>query len=227
VPVFGAPELDLSGLPRWIRDTHFVDADNPDQWKRLLRLLEAPCQALRVPFMADDLPPDFVPRPQEFEPLVASLLNERKQQPVAITAALKGAGGYGKTTLAQALCHDERIQEEFHDGILWVTLGQQPGDLTAKAGDLIEMLTGERPGFQNAETAAARLAEALADRDVLLVIDDVWQPSDARPFLRGGSRCVRLLTTRNAETLPAASRNIRVDAMRATKLSICLLLDCH
>jgi WD40 repeat protein len=214
IPVFGVQGLNLEGLPRWMRETHFVDTENPEQWTRFLRTLEAPCRAARVPFMADDLPKDFVPRPAEFEALAGMLLKERKDQPVALTAALKGAGGYGKTTLAVALCHDERIGEEFHDGILWVTLGREPGEATAKAADLVETLTGERPGLKDADAAASKLAEVLADRDLLLVIDDVWNAADAHPFLRGGSRCVRLLTTRNADTLPPECRNVNLDAMR-------------
>jgi hypothetical protein len=30
-------------------------------------------------------------------------------EPVAIAAALQGAGGLGKTTLAQAVCHDDLL----------------------------------------------------------------------------------------------------------------------
>jgi len=39
---------------------------------------------------------------------------------------LHGPGGFGKTTLAKDLCRDPEIQEAFDDGILWVTLGEQP-----------------------------------------------------------------------------------------------------
>jgi hypothetical protein len=45
---------------------------------------------------------------------------------VAISAALRGAGGYGKTTLARALIHDVRVRGAFDDGILWITLGEKP-----------------------------------------------------------------------------------------------------
>jgi hypothetical protein len=33
---------------------------------------------------------------------------------------LHGMGGIGKTVLAQALCHDEVVQQAFPDGIIWV-----------------------------------------------------------------------------------------------------------
>ena len=42
----------LAALPSWMRRAHFVDPDEPDQWRRLVRTLEAPCKAPRVPFMA-------------------------------------------------------------------------------------------------------------------------------------------------------------------------------
>ena len=103
--------------------------------------------------MVEDLPPDFVPRPQEFEALVDTLLDQQHEEPVAITAALRGAGGYGKTTMAKAICHDERIQQAFDDGILWVTLGENPGNLVGKVEDLIYLLSHERPGFTDSVAA--------------------------------------------------------------------------
>jgi len=35
-----------------------------------------------------------------------------------VSAALRGSGGFGKTTLAAAVCHDERIIDAYADGIL-------------------------------------------------------------------------------------------------------------
>jgi hypothetical protein len=46
-------------------------------------------------------------------------LLDAKGDAVAITAALRGAGGYGKTALAKALAHDPDIQDAYFDGILW------------------------------------------------------------------------------------------------------------
>ena len=104
---------------------HFFDLDA--EWPTFLAHLRKGCDTPRVPFMAPDLPPHFVQRPvgirraEESAPLTAD-----RGQPVAITTALTGAGGFGKTTLATALCHDDDILENFDDGILWVTLGQTP-----------------------------------------------------------------------------------------------------
>ena len=211
-PVKGAPDLDFNSLPHWMRSAHFYDLDY--EWQKLINDLNTRCQQVRVPFMCKNLPPDFVPRPNEFDALISKLLNEKREEPIAITAALRGAGGYGKTTMAQALCHDERIQQAFDDGILWVTLGEHPGNLVGKVEDLIYMLCHERPGFTDIDAAGARLAELLADRDILLVVDDVWDGLHLKPFLQGGKRCARLVTTRNEEVLPANAQSLIVDAMQ-------------
>src|SRR6266852_1976001 len=211
-PVKGEPDLDFNSLPHWMRSAHFYDLDY--EWQKLVNDLNTRCQQARVPFMVEDLPVDYVPRPQEFNALVNKLLDQEREEPVAITAALRGAGGYGKTTMAKALCHNERIQQAFDDGILWVTLGEHPGNLVGKVEDLIYMLNQEHPGFTGIDAAGARLAELLADRDILLVVDDVWDATHLKPFLRGGTHCARLVTTRNEDVLPANAQSLVVDAMQ-------------
>ncbi len=67
--------------------------------------------------------------------------------------------------------------EAFDDGILWTTLG-------------------DRPAFKDAEDAATILAERLEGKNCLIVIDDVWDPAHLDPFLRGGTSCARLITSR-------------------------------
>ena len=214
-PVKGAPdaELQFEKMPRWMSKAHFYDLDK--EWPTFLAHLRKGCDNARVPFMAPDLPAHFTERPVEFEALKNLLLTPDRRQPVAITTALAGAGGFGKTTLAAALCHDEDIVANFDDGILWVTLGQTPNVL----GSLLSLyaaLTGERPGFASVEDAAHQLGEKLEDRDCLLVIDDVWDNEHLRPFLRGGKSSARLFTTRDTG-IASVGRPVNVDRMRETE----------
>jgi len=161
------------------------------------------------------LPPvDFVQRPHEFGALKEKLVGA-KGNAVAITAALPGAGGYGKTTLAKALAHDLDIGVAYPDGILWVELGEKPQNLLSIVVDLIEILSGERPGLENLNAAAAKLGEALADRRILLIVDDAWREQDLRPFLQGGYNAARLITTRRDDILPIKTARQKVDAMAA------------
>jgi len=219
LPVQASGVLDFDSLPRWMRTKHFAELNTPPQCDAFVAELRRECQAPRVPFMAEDLPPDFVPRPDQSEPLIAMLLDpsrEREKHPVAITTALHGGGGFGKTMLARAICHDERVQEVFDDGVLWVTLGESIGEdrLKAKLTDLVRVLTGQHTDFETREAAVTRLRELLEDRDILMVIDDVWDAADLHPFLQGGPLCARLITTRNLDTLPQQCRDVKVDSMQ-------------
>ncbi|MCL4252026.1 MAG: TIR domain-containing protein [Anaerolineae bacterium] len=204
--------LDFENLPRWMSAAHFHDLKH--DYETLLGYLRSKCDLPRVPFMAPDLPKHFVPRPAEFERLKAQLIDGERGDAVAITTALQGAGGFGKTTLATALCHDEDVQTAFDEGVIWITLGEVP-DVKAALTTAYAALTGERPAFATIEDGANSLAERLGDdNDVLLVIDDVWQPSHLRPFLRGGKRCARLITTRNQQiVIDAGSEIVHVDEM--------------
>jgi hypothetical protein len=210
-PVKGASdgELDFASLPRWMSKTHFYDINR--EWDTFIRYLQNPPPWVRVPFMAPDLPEGFVQRPAVSLELVGRILDRERKNPVAITTALQGAGGLGKTTLAAALCHDEDIVTSFDDGILWATLGETPNVLGALT-KVYAALTGERPGFVDIEDASLNLAQKLEDKNCLVVIDDVWDAAHLRPFLRGAAKCTRLITTRKFD-LTGEAEQVVVDVM--------------
>jgi hypothetical protein len=113
--------------------------------------------------MSGDLPEDFVPRPTEYTALKEAVLSARSGTAVGVTTALRGAGGYGKTTLANYLCRDPEVRFEFTDGILRVEIGKERNDkerndVTGLIVDLIEKIDpkGRRPGFQDVETCPCR-----------------------------------------------------------------------
>lgn len=222
-PVKGVPDqrLDYAALPNWMRKVHFFDIGQftrgewreSKEWETFVSYLKSDREPNRVPFMAPDLPAGFVPRERERDQLLQLLLEPRGGKPVAATAALIGAGGYGKTTLAIALCHDERVIEAFDDGVLWTSLGETPR-LVDELTKLYEALTGQRPAFVDATQAAASLAGKLEHRNCLLVIDDVWERVHLDPFLKGGKQCARLVTTRRFDLAHGAAR-VRVNEMSA------------
>jgi WD40 repeat protein len=151
------------------------------------------------------------------EPLVARLTGG--PETVAVSTALHGAGGFGKTTLARQVCADPRVRARFHDGV-WVTIGEDTlgAALAERVNDVSYQLTGARPGLADPDQAGLRLG-ALLDRheSVLLVIDDVWRPEQLRPFLHGGAAtCTRLVTTRRPSTLPASTRQTALEVDQLT-----------
>lgn len=224
-PVMAGMSFKAAEVPRWLRrgqcyqaiDTKAKKASPGIEWKKFLADLHRTPTIERVPFMARNLPEDFVDRPSEFNRLRDMLVDADRSEPLAITAALRGAGGYGKTTLATALCHDLRVQEAFDDGVLWVTLGEKAENLTGKIRDCIQALTGDRPEFAGEREAAAELAKTLDERHLLLVVDDVWKRSRLDHFLQSGRHCARLITTRLADVLPKDARKQDVDAMKTSE----------
>jgi WD40 repeat protein len=202
-------ELDFAALPGWMARAHFYDLTH--EWPKLVAHLRRGCVIARVPFMAPSLPNNFVPREREAATLAEWLLASSSRTPVAITTAISGAGGFGKTTIAAALCHDDRIIEAYEDGILWVTLGQEP-NLLNELVKLYAALTGERPSFVDVEDAARELSLKLSSKSCLIVIDDAWQQAHARRFLCGGANCAYLITTRIFD-VASQVRSLEVDRM--------------
>ncbi|GAB4552586.1 MAG: hypothetical protein OHK0023_20800 [Anaerolineae bacterium] len=216
IPVV-AETVDFNNVPRWMskRDWYDFREGAPERdliWEKFLTQLKTPYVHRHVPFMAEPMSSDYVRRPNEYEALKSQFLANDK--PTKRLVALRGAGGYGKTTLARALCHDQAIRDAFDDGILWVTFGEKVENLFEKVDGLIYALTGKKSDAPNLEAATVALAELLTDGDMLLVLDDVWDKSHIRPFLRAGMNCARLITTRNAETLPHDAYELTVDAMQ-------------
>lgn len=213
VPVVGAQTIPIHSLPAWMRRAHFVDLRLSEQWASLVRTLITPCQIARVPLMAERPPNGVVLRKQELRAIREALVSSQCIENIHRVVVLKGAGGFGKTTLAQTICWDDAVQETFYDGVLWITLSESPGDLAAKLEDLIFILSGA-PSQQSAvEGRKARLTQLLKDRAVLVVVDDVWNLAHTEPFIVGGDRCAHIVTTRNtAIALPGAT-DISVDSM--------------
>src|SRR4029453_12643570 len=222
-PVMGVPadQLDMRKLPGWMRKAHFYDLDKA--WPTFVGFLNSARRQNRVPFMAPDLRSDYISRPHEFDALLSALLDVDRANPVVITTALQGAGGFGKTTLAIALCHHDDVITAFDDGILWATLGNSP-KVQHELTKLYAALTGERPSFLDIDDAAINLAERLDQRTCLIVIDDVWDPNDVIPFLRGGKQCSRLITTRRVDVIAEAdAQRISVNEMTGDQ-SVALLM---
>jgi hypothetical protein len=138
-----------------------------------------------------------VARPDALAAVKERLLMETEQ--TLVVSAIAGLGGLGKSVLATAVVLDAEVQARFTDGILWVTLGQNP-DLQNLLGDWIRELDKSREAFSanTLDTASLYLGTLLAERRMLLVVDDVWNGAHSEWFRVGGVGCRVLVTTREA-----------------------------
>jgi len=175
--------------------------------------------------------PHFLPRGEDLDRLRQALFASTHQT-VGITGAtagregrlvgLHGMGGIGKTVMAIALAHDEDVRRAFPDGVLWITLGQQPDFLRLQA-ELAGYLTGAKPSFASITQGQEALRLQFADKGCLLVVDDLWQAADLEPFDVLGSRSRLLTTTRDASLLTALGAQELVLEVLSRPLAVELL----
>ncbi|MFF3645352.1 NB-ARC domain-containing protein [Streptomyces sp. NPDC002564] len=160
--------------------------------------------------------PDWVVDRGEASEVIAAVCGRRRRT-VGITTALEGAGGFGKTTLADMACASPRVRRLFRGRVFVVTVGREVRSraaIAAKVAEATRFITGDTAVFDDPVLAGAHLGRLLDQRPrTLLVLDDVWEQEQLEPFLVGGQRCVRLVTTRIPGILPPGAARIRVDAM--------------
>jgi hypothetical protein len=156
------------------------------------------------------LPHHFIPRPEIMDPLKQELV-EGNFHPVGgmKVSAIQGLGGIGKSTIAAALAYDPEVQTYFSDGILWTTLGQQP--------DLLFILSHWLQAVGDYEFRPASVAEAtvhlrheLAQKSILLIIDDIWDAAHLRPLQICGPNGHIVLTTRRHDVVEEAGARLHV-----------------
>ena len=189
---------DYSILPSELRALHCPDArasrSEAEALAEVRRVLADPVPPLGALFGVPSLPAHFLPREKQLVVLQESILAD-VHRPVVITSAqqttaLRGMGGVGKSVLAASFARACGTRRSFCDGIIWVTLGQAAGD--------------DMKGVVEPSKAAARLGAALAGKNCLIVLDDVWDVANAEHFANAlGTRCRLLLTTRDGSLATA------------------------
>jgi DNA-binding SARP family transcriptional activator/tetratricopeptide (TPR) repeat protein len=141
---------------------------------------------------------------------LVSELGERlqhKDSSAVVISALAGIGGVGKTTLAVHVAH--QLRTEFPDGQLYIDLrgaGSVPSDPHSVLADFLGALgipAGNVP--ERLEQRSALYRSLLADRRMLILLDNARDASQVRPLLPGVAGCSVLVTTRSRMTgLPGA-----------------------
>ena len=128
--------------------------------------------------------------------IVTKLIDKDFIQSVGTTVNISGVGGIGKSTLAKALCHDERLKSYFLDGFLWIRLGPLPVSPAIKLGQIYHLLTNKTE-VGNQTFFADKLQSLVANHlhKLLVIIDDVWEVSDALIYTQVFNGCKIVMTT--------------------------------
>ncbi|GAA1287978.1 AfsR/SARP family transcriptional regulator [Saccharothrix xinjiangensis] len=166
------------------------------------RLLHAPT-ASRAPRRLPPAPAAFVGRAAELESLDRTV---RRAGQVVVT----GPGGVGKTWLALRWAHDAG----FPDGVLHVDLrGFDPREgplTTSRAVDRLLDGLGAGPAPTGLDARLALYRATVADRRMLVVLDDARDAAHVAPLLPGGTTCSVLVTSRNRLTSLTTTHGVPV-----------------
>lgn len=145
---------------------------------------------------------DFVNRTGELDQLNAVLSDGTEAgSPLIISVyVIAGTAGAGKTSLALRWGH--QVRDRFPDGQLHVNLrGYDPGSPVAPYEALHGFLTalGVRPEAvpRDVDAAAALYRSFLADRGMLVVLDNAATVGQVRPLLPGSAGCLTVVTSRS------------------------------
>ncbi|WP_164764584.1 AfsR/SARP family transcriptional regulator [Streptomyces lydicus] len=165
----------------------------------------------RPPPVPAQLPPDiadFAGRAEVVAHLAPALRGAAGAR-APVVATLSGLGGVGKTALAVHVAHS--VRAHFPDGQLYVDLqgsGLAPEDSSAVLTHFLRALgVAESAVPDGLAQKAALYRSLLADREVLVLLDNARDSAQVRPLLPGAPGCAVLVTSRaRTLALPGADR---------------------
>ena len=152
-----------------------------------------------VPAMLPPAVGDFTGRAEALNWL-DDLLDQPDRPMAVVISAISGTAGVGKTALAVRWSH--RVRERFPDGQLYVNLdGYAVGPPLRPDQVLAQFLRAlgvspERVPVEPAE-AGGMYRTLLADRRILVVLDNASDAEQVRPLLPAGAGCFVLVTSRH------------------------------
>ncbi|MEU4233539.1 BTAD domain-containing putative transcriptional regulator [Nonomuraea sp. NPDC026600] len=175
----------------------------------------APARATeRPPAQVPALPPGFVGRDAELADIQDALSPAGWTPVVAIT----GLGGVGKTALAIKAAHTTR--DRFPDGQVYADLGASSDRPVAPAAVLGSFLRSfgvpESRLPDGLEERAALWRTVLADRRVLILLDDASDADQVRHLLPAAPGCAAIVTTWRHLIDLSGVRWVRLDALPST-----------
>lgn len=128
------------------------------------------------------------------------LLGDAKHASTIKLAVIAGTAGVGKTSLAVHWAH--LVSEQFPDGQLYVNMrGYDPGppvEATQALEHFLRALDVPRGAIPvDLEAKASLFRSLLADRRLLILLDNVATAAQARPLLPGTPSCLTVVTSRS------------------------------
>lgn len=165
---------------------------NPDSYRKIREVLFPVPPGIAPPLP----PPVFLGRDDALHDIRQLVTANRGPNQENITV-VRGWPGVGKTSVVSALGHDREIIRTFKDGVLWISLEQNPNVVTEMARWGRALGSEEILKAATVKDATAQLAALLSKKNMLLIVDDVWETGHAAAFTdAAGEQCSVMVTTR-------------------------------
>ncbi|KAJ3682997.1 hypothetical protein LUZ60_013224 [Juncus effusus] len=146
---------------------------------------------------------DIIGRGMDKEIIIGKITSEKCVKKDISVLPIVGMGGIGKTTLAQLVYNDERIQTRF-EYLIWISVGDQ-FDISMIFDSILEALNKKDCTILQFDLLQRRVREVLRGKKFFVVLDDLWSEDfskwdDFINVLKIGSKgSVILVTTRKEQ----------------------------
>ncbi|KAJ4765878.1 hypothetical protein LUZ62_076253 [Rhynchospora pubera] len=159
----------------------------------------------------------IIGREREKKKLINLLSSESNDGNIISVVTIVGAGGIGKTTLAQLVYNDQNFRQNF-DKVGWIFVAQD-FNVHRLSRELGESMKKRSLDFTNLSALQENISEEMRGKKIFLVLDDVWKENKnlwelfQLPFM-SASLVKILVITRNKsvarlmQTEPDATYNI-------------------
>jgi Leucine-rich repeat (LRR) protein len=158
--------------------------------------------------------------------IIEMLLRDAPSNKIGVVPIV-GMAGIGKTTLAQIVCNDDRVEKHFHLRI-WVCVSDR-FDVVNVTKTILASVTLKHTDLDDLNLLQLSLKEKLAGKRFLLVLDDVWNKRNNdwdllwNPLKTGAKGSKILVTTRNRD-VASSMGTVPAHHLRGLSFEDCWLL---
>ncbi|XP_019190073.1 PREDICTED: putative disease resistance protein RGA3 [Ipomoea nil] len=159
-------------------------------------------ELMRVTTAFDMAASDIQGRKSDASALISKLVENSGNGNGPAVISILGAGGIGKTTLAQLVFGNEQIKAHFEEKV-WICVSS-PFNLFDIAKAIVESTTKSSTNLSQLQLLLEKIQSTLSGKRFLLVMDDVWTEQDEewnplKNSLKDGLPGSRILVTSRSE----------------------------
>ena len=164
------------------------------------------------------LPPDisdFTGRATVRDELISLLRSDNDDAHAIVISSIAGVAGIGKTALAVHIAH--RLAADYPDGQLYIDLrgvGEERLDPSAVLAEFLRALGLEGRSIPDGiEERSVLYRAGLANRRVVVVLDNASSEAQVRPLLPGSPTCCVIITSRRKLAALPVSKSYSLDVL--------------